>query len=169
MLNCLCTINIIKRNFIWPSKLVCLCQSTCQRSHREKWKIELKTEFSVCWFLMQIRNQYVLPIQKPIGCWCHHAPLIHAIDNGEMLGVASIVTKLLCSSFPIVLTTNLIRSVSDLGSSPVSSLGVVSDLVISSVSDPVWKRSVGLCLLGQLGFLREWFYWTHFSILFRYT
>jgi len=42
------------------------------------------------------------------------------------------------------------RSESDLGSSPVSSLGVVLDFVVSSVSDPVWKCSVLLDLDAYL-------------------
>ena len=42
------------------------------------------------------------------------------------------------------------RSESDLGSSPVSSLGVVPDLVVSSVSDPVGKSSVLLDHVADL-------------------
>jgi len=45
-----------------------------------------------------------------------------------------------------------------LGSSPVSSLGVVSDLVVSSVSDPVWQSSVTLNLVADLDFSAESFY-----------
>ena len=40
-------------------------------------------------------------------------------------------------------------SESDLCSSPVSSLGVVSDFVVSSVSDPIWKSSVLLHPIGH--------------------
>ena len=42
------------------------------------------------------------------------------------------------------------RSESDLGSSPVSSLGVVPDRVVSSVSDPVGKSSVLLDHVADL-------------------
>ena len=50
------------------------------------------------------------------------------------------------------------RSETDLGSSPVSSLGVVSDLVVSSISDPVWQSSVTLNLVTDLDFSTESFY-----------
>ena len=43
-------------------------------------------------------------------------------------------------------------SETDLSSSPVSSLGVVSDLVVSSISDPVWQSSVTLNLVADLDF-----------------
>ena len=46
-------------------------------------------------------------------------------------------------------------SETDLGSSPVSSLGVVSDLVVSSVSDPVWQSSVTLNLVADFNFSSE--------------
>jgi len=36
------------------------------------------------------------------------------------------------------------RSEANLGSSPVSSLGIVSDFIVSSVPDPVGQRSVFL-------------------------
>lgn len=44
-----------------------------------------------------------------------------------------------------------------LSSSPVSSLSIVSDLVISSQSDPLWQWSVLFLSLGQFLLGSEWF------------
>ena len=59
-------------------------------------------------------------------------------------------------------------SESDLGSSPVSSLGVVPDLVVSSVSDPVRQSSVLLDLLCDSGFLVKTLDRAHFRYLRKY-
>ena len=58
-----------------------------------------------------------------------------------------------------------VLSEADLGSSPVSSLGVVPDFVISSVSDPVGQRPVLLDLFSQSHFLCEGLDTSHFLLL----
>ena len=52
-------------------------------------------------------------------------------------------------------------SETDSGSSPMSSLGVISDCVVSSVSDPVRQSSVGLHALGHSSFSSESFKRSH--------
>ena len=47
------------------------------------------------------------------------------------------------------------HSETDLGSSPVSSLGIVPDGVVSLISDPVGQRTILLNHLGHLSFLVE--------------
>ena len=49
---------------------------------------------------------------------------------------------------PLEAKNDRVRSVLKLCSSPVSSLGVVSDLVVSLVSNPVWHWSVLLDLFS---------------------
>ena len=60
-------------------------------------------------------------------------------------------------------------SETDLGSSPVSSFGIVSNRVVSLVSDPVWQRSVRLHHLSHLDFSIERLEGSHFTILYLYT
>ena len=48
-----------------------------------------------------------------------------------------------------------------LGPAPVASGGVVPNFVVSSVSDPVWKRTVRLDLLGVASLLTESLDGTH--------
>merc|ERR1712154_34774 len=52
----------------------------------------------------------------------------------------------------------------DLGSSPVSSLGVVLDGVTSTVSDPVWDWSILFLLFSQNELFSEFFVSRHFSV-----
>jgi len=47
------------------------------------------------------------------------------------------------------------------GSSPVSSLGVVSNVVIGFISEPVWKWSVLSLLLSETLFHQQGFVGTH--------
>ena len=53
-------------------------------------------------------------------------------------------------SYRTALGQHIVRSEADLSSSPVSSLGVVLDLVVSLVSDPVGKSSVLLDHVADL-------------------